>query len=144
MGSAFTDTRLAAFVLIFALLALRPVDARQARIVALVGIVFFAARIAATTLSLAVASNRQAREAVALDHIPVGSRVILFVSPDCADGWRMARLDHIGGLAQVRRRVFINSQFPDIGATLLVTDYPPRAHSRAIPATCSPATTVPR
>jgi hypothetical protein len=124
MGSAFADTRAAPFVLMLALLALRPADARQATPVAWAAFAFCTLRIAATTASLALASQAQAREVRALDFIPVGARVVQFVSPNCADGWRMARLDHIGGLAQVRRRAFTNSQFPDIGSTLLSKHYP--------------------
>ena len=124
MGSALADTRAAPFVLILALLALRPGDAVKARTVALVGTAFFVVRIGVTTVSLALASHAQAREAQALDYIPYGARVVQFASPDCGNGWGMSRLEHIGGLAQARRRAFTNSQWPDIGASLLTTHYP--------------------
>ncbi len=124
MGSALADTRAAPFMLILALLALRPGDPDRARMVATIGAAFFVARIGVTTFSLMLASDAQARQAQALDHIPYGARVVLFASPDCASGWRMSRLEHIGGLAQARRRAFTNSQWTDIGASLLSTHHP--------------------
>lgn len=124
MGSAMADVRAAPYVVLLALIAIAPGEARIAAQVAVAGCVFFVARIAVTTLSLMLAGDAQAREAAALAHIPVGSRVVQFVSPDCDTRWRMSRLEHIGGLAQVRRRAFVNSQWPDVGASLLTTHYP--------------------
>jgi hypothetical protein len=124
MGSAFADMRAAPFVLALAIVTLAPADARQARMIAAVGLAFFLARTGATTASLALAGARQDRALAALAHVPVGSRVALFVSPECRDPWRMARLDHVGGLATVRRRAFVNDQWADVGASLLTTRYP--------------------
>lgn len=36
----------------------------------------------------------------------------------------MPRLEHVGGLAQARRRAFTNNQWADVGASLLTIHYP--------------------
>ncbi|WP_326524915.1 hypothetical protein [Sphingomonas sp.] len=124
MGSAFADMRAAPFVLALALVALAPADPRQARTVAMLGLALLVSRTGATAASLVLAGERQDRELAALAHVPEGARIALFVSPECAEPWRMARLDHIGGLATARRRAFVNDQWPDIGASLLTVRYP--------------------
>lgn len=122
-GSAFADMRLAPWVLIVALLALGAPRTR-ARAIAVLGLAFMLARLAATTVSLTLAAQEQERALAALDRVPVGARILLLASPECADPWRMARLDHLGGLALARRRAFANDQWPDIGASLMTTRHP--------------------
>jgi hypothetical protein len=122
MGSAFADMRLAPWVVIVALLAVRP--GPSDRPLALAAVAFAAARIAATTASLLLSSERIERETATLTGVPNGARIALLVTPDCADRWTMTRLDHIGGLATVRRGAFVNDQWPDVGAALLHTRYP--------------------
>lgn len=108
-GSAFADMRLVPFVFILALLALAPtpeMTPRSTRAIALAGFAFFIARIAVSTVSLALVSDHYDRALAGLDHVPRGSRIASLVSPNCANPWAMTRLDHLGGLAIAAARLF--------------------------------------
>jgi hypothetical protein len=108
-GGSFTELRLAPFALAMAIIAMVPSKAASARFVnamAITGLVFFGVRVIANTASLAMASARQERALVALEHLPVGSRLISFTSASWAD-----RMEHLAGMAIVRRRSFSNDQW---------------------------------
>ena len=126
-GSALADTRLAAYAMMFAALSLRPkptMNRRMAGLYAIVGLAFFVARIAGNTVSLAALDDRFTQELAAVDHLPAGSRVASLVSVSCDPIWKSARLDHIGGLALARRRVFSDEQWRNVGAPLMTINYP--------------------
>ncbi|WP_394652705.1 hypothetical protein [uncultured Sphingomonas sp.] len=124
LGSAYADSRVAPIALMMALVALRPATRRQASAIALIATLVFAMRIAGTTASYAMAAAEQERALVALDHIPVGARVVALVRPGCDDFWSVARFDHLGGLVTARRRAFVNDQFQGNAAALLDVRYP--------------------
>jgi len=101
-GSAYADMRLVPFTIATALLAIRfksATDPRLARNLALLGLGFYLVRIAATTISLVMATNNQSVRLAALDHVPVGARM-------------------------VRRDAFTNDQWIIEGANLLSVHYP--------------------
>ena len=121
-GSAYADMRLVPFLIATTLLGIRFKDAtdyKLARNLALIGLAFYAARIAATTASLAIAANNQSARLVALDHVPRGARLVHFVAEDCATLWALPRNTHLGAMAIVRRNAFSNDQWAVEGANLL-------------------------
>ncbi len=78
-GSAYADMRLVPFLLAVGLLAIRfrgAPDRRTAHVLAVLGLLFFATRTAANTISLARAADDQSAKLAALDVMPEGARVI--------------------------------------------------------------------
>ena len=121
-GSAFADMRLAPFFIATLLLAIRfkgAPDRRSAPILASIGLLFFASRIATTTFSLAKASNEQREMLKSLDHVEPGSRVLSLAGHQCTDDWAFDRHDHLGGMVIVRKFGFSNEQWIVAGANLL-------------------------
>ena len=132
-GSAYADMRLAPFVVAIALIAIRPnaaMTARQAGLLALLGLAFFAARIGAQTVSYAMFARDYDRELAALDHVPVGARLLTFIGQGCNNPWPMTRIEHLSAIATVRRAAYSNDQWSMAGAQLLTTRYP-NAHGFA-------------
>ncbi|MDB5713473.1 MAG: hypothetical protein JWO15_870 [Sphingomonadales bacterium] len=116
-GGSFTELRLAPFALAVAIIAIAPAKAASARFVnalAIIGLVFFGVRMAANAMSLAMASARQEQALAALDHLPVGSRLISFTNASWTD-----RMEHLAGMAIVRRRSFSNDQWNLTGLNLM-------------------------
>jgi len=125
-GSAYADMRLAPYIFAVAVIAIRVPEGhlKLSRALALAGIAFFAVRTAATTTSLYLYDQRYDRELTALDHIPVGGRVVSFVGRPCFEPWGMSRLHHLPGIAILRRNAFSNDQWTMAGAQLLGANYP--------------------
>jgi hypothetical protein len=94
------------------------------RTIAWAGLAFFTARTAATTASCYLYDRDYDRELAALDHVPRGARLVSFVGTHCVSPWAMSRLEHLPGLALVRREAFSNDQWSMAGAQLLIVDYP--------------------
>jgi hypothetical protein len=116
-GSALADIRLAPFVLAVALLAIVPAERASPRflnMIALAGLLFFGTRIVTNTYSLATISMRQDRALAALDHVPIGARLIAFTH----QSWTY-RMEHLAGMAIVRRRAFSNDQWNILGINLM-------------------------
>lgn len=126
-GSAYADMRLTPYMLAVAVLAIR-MRPRLSRLMrhalAWSGLAFFAARTTATTISFHLYDRSYDRELAALDHVPRGARLVSFVGADCVAPWAMTRLEHLPGIALVRREAFSNDQWSMAGAQLLVADYP--------------------
>jgi hypothetical protein len=121
-GSAFADMRLAPFFIATLLLAIRfkgETDRRTAPVLASIGLLFFASRLATTTFSLAKASNEQREILSALDRVEPGSRVLSLVGHACGASWSFGRNDHLGGLVIARKNGFSNEQWIVAGANLL-------------------------
>jgi hypothetical protein len=113
-GGSFTELRLAPFALAMAILAIAPAKgtgAKFANVLAIVGLVFFGGRMVANTVSLGMAS---VRALAALDHLPLGARMISFTSASWTD-----RMEHLAGMAIVRRRAFSNDQWNLTGLNLM-------------------------
>lgn len=127
-GSAYADMRLAPFVIGIAVIALRPrpgVPIRHAAAVALLGLAFFLVRIGATTVSFWQYDQAYERELKALDHLPIGAKVVSFVGSACRPPWFMTRLEHLPAIGLVRRLAYTNDQWSMAGAQLLTTRYAP-------------------
>nr|WP_294169314.1 hypothetical protein [uncultured Sphingomonas sp.] len=149
-GSAYADMRLVPFLLAVAMLAIRfrrePswLLARAARAfrtelrfkpeppawfawsLAIAALAFFLVRTASVTASLAIAANDHRRQLAALDHIPMGARVVSMVGLSCRDrSWPMWRNAHLGGLVVARRLGFSNDHWETPGAKLLTVTYEP-------------------
>ena len=152
-GSAYADMRLAPFVVAIALIAVRPrplpgdtsalavkhpgldeprlqhlVAMRRRRTMArfaALGLAFVLVRMAGTTISYFLFDQRYDRELKALEHVPVGARLISFVGQNCVSEWKMSRLEHLPALALERNMAYTNDQWSMAGAQLLTTRYEP-------------------
>lgn len=122
LGSAFADGRLWPLVFIVALLSIRTAEDASiatSRWVASAAAALFAIRVAAMTAGFIAYDQAYARHLKALDQIPHGSRIAVFVYFPCEVEWRRPRLDHLDGIAIVRRDVFTNAQWDVPGGQLL-------------------------
>jgi len=125
-GSAYADMRMVPFLIAIAILAIRPkpgVSMRAATLVAVLGLGFFLARIGATTASFYLYDKAYDRELKALDHVPVGARLVSFVGETCYNEWAMTRLQHVPGLALERRLAYTNDQWSMAGGQLMTVRY---------------------
>jgi hypothetical protein len=125
-GSAYADMRMAPYLLAIAVIAIRPKPGttfRHATVLAALGLSFFVVRIAATTVSFVQFSRDYDTELAALDHLPVGARVIGFVGHSCFNDWRMSRLEHFPALALERRLAYTDDQWSMAGGQLLTSRY---------------------
>jgi len=127
-GSAYADMRLVPYMFAIALIAIRPkpgVSMRGAMTIAVLGLGFFLIRIASNTYSMWLYDATYRRELVALDHVPVGARLVTFVGKTCHNEWALSRLQHLPAIALVRRMAYSNDQWSMAGAQLLTTHYRP-------------------
>jgi hypothetical protein len=125
-GSAYADMRLVPYMMAVLLLAIRfrdRIDFRLGSALAAAGLLFCVVRLGATALSLKIAADDQQAKLAALDHVPVGARLVSFVGTPCRGDWTMHRLDHLPALALVRREAFSNDQWSVPGAQMLQTRY---------------------
>jgi len=125
-GSAYADMRMVPFLIAIAILAIRPkpgLSMRGATLVAVLGLAFFLARIGATTASFYLYDKAYDRELKALDHVPVGARLVSFVGETCYNEWAMTRLQHVPGLALERRLAYTNDQWSMAGGQLMTVRY---------------------
>jgi len=126
-GSAYADMRLIPYVLAAGILAIRPTDTislRRAQLFAVLGVAFYLMRITSTALSLGIAANEQQAKLAALDHIPMGARVVALVGEPCGFSWPLPRDSHLGAMVVVRRHGFSNDQWVMEGLNLLELNYP--------------------
>jgi hypothetical protein len=125
-GSAYADMRLFPYVVAVALLAIRyrdQVPMRTAHLLAVLGLLFFLVRLGGLTASLAIAANDQSAKLRALDHVPMGSRVLTLVGDGCGKDWGLSRNTHLGAMTVVRRHGFSNDQWVTAGVNLLELRY---------------------
>ncbi|MBW0008131.1 MAG: hypothetical protein JO335_10505 [Sphingomonas sp.] len=124
--SAYADVRLLPYLFAVALIAIgfrEPRDRRLGNAFALLGLAFFAVRLAGTTVSLATASNQQQTKLQALNVVPKGARVASFYGLAYAEPWALYRDIHLGGLVIARRSGFSNDQWITAGHNLLELKY---------------------
>src|SRR5690348_6995049 len=89
-GSAYADMRLVPYMMAVTLLAIRfrgAPDRTTAQVLAVIGLLFFATRTVANTVSLGMASNDQQAKLGAVDLMPRGARVISLVGMTCQEYW---------------------------------------------------------
>lgn len=122
LGGAHTDDRMAPYLYAVAVLAVRPAATASPRFVkalAATGLAFFLVRIAAVSLSAALYDRSYDTQLRALDEVPRGARLVAFVGMRCDPVWASSRLEHLPGLAIVRREAFANDQWTVPGSHLL-------------------------
>jgi hypothetical protein len=124
-GSAYADMRLVPYLLAVAVIAIRLKDASSAfaRTLAWLGLAFAVVRIGGNTISFWILDRTYQRNLAALDHVPMGARMVSFVGTRCGQPWNMSRLEHLPAMAIVRRRAYSNDQWSMAGAQLLRTIY---------------------
>ncbi len=125
-GSAYADMRLVPYLIAVAVIGIRLREGatrRLAQTLAIGGLAFFLVRTAATTASFWIEDQRYDKELAALQHVPVGAKLVSFVGESCRSPWAMSRLRHLPALALVRRRAFSNDQWVMAGAQLLRVHY---------------------
>ncbi|NTS63803.1 hypothetical protein HRV97_01340 [Sphingomonas sp. HHU CXW] len=125
-GSAYADMRLAPFMLAIAVIAIRPKPGqsfRHASVLAAVGFAFFVVRIVAGTISFVQFDRDYDEELAALNHVPVGARLVSFVGHNCHNDWRMSRLEHLPAIALERRLAYTDDQWSMAGGQLMTVRY---------------------
>ena len=125
-GSAYADMRLLPYLMAVALLAVRfrgAPDRTTAQVLAVLGLVFFGTRVAANTVSLAIAGADQQAKLQAIDVMPQGARVITLTGMPCTAYWPLLRNSHLGAMVIVRRDGFSNDQWLLEGVNLLDLKY---------------------
>jgi hypothetical protein len=125
-GSAYADMRLVPYLMAVALLAIRfrgAPDRTTAQVLAVLGLLFFATRTVANTLSLGIAARDQQAKLHAIELMPRGARVISLVGMTCQEYWPMLRNGHLGAMVIVRREGFSNDQWLLEGVNLLDLKY---------------------
>jgi hypothetical protein len=125
-GSAYADMRLVPYLIAVGLLAIRfrgPPARIMAQVLAVIGLLFFATRTVANTVSLARAADDQSAKLRAIDLMPPGARVISLVGMTCQEYWPLLRNGHLGAMVIVRRDGFSNDQWLLEGVNLLDLKY---------------------
>ena len=125
-GSAYADMRLVPYLIAVALLAIRfrgAPDRKTAQVLAVVGLLFFATRTAANTISLGMAGADQRAKLHAIDVMPRGARVLTLTGMPCSEYWPLLRNSHLGAMVIVRREGFSNDQWLLEGVNLLDLKY---------------------
>lgn len=113
MGSGFADLRVAPYVPMLFMIALRPVDTtRFTRLLGAFSITFFALQMIYHAVVYERINRAQEHVLEAVEHIPIGARVFGFSSVRCSGTMAGNRMDHVHRLATVRRRAFTNSTWP--------------------------------
>ena len=97
--------------------------ARPRNILAAIGLIFFATRTVANTISLGMAADDQTAKLRAIDAMPEGARVITLTGMTCNEYWPLLRNSHIGAMVIVRRDGFSNDQWVIEGVNLLDLKY---------------------
>src|SRR5205085_12217282 len=89
-GSAYADMRLVPYLFAVGLLAIRfraAPHGTTAHVLALAGLIFFATRTAANTISLGQAADDQRAKLQALEVVSEGARVITLTGLPCSEYW---------------------------------------------------------
>jgi hypothetical protein len=113
MGSGHADLRIAPYVVMLFLAALRPVaSTRFTRALGGFSLIFFAAGMAYHAVVYARINRAQEHALKALDHLPLGARVFGFARVSCSATMEGNRMEHIHRIAIVRRQAFTNGTWP--------------------------------
>ncbi len=138
LGGSYVDMRMMPAIWMLALLAIRPpTDMRFAKLLAIAGLAFFAARTGATNLSFALRTTEQQAELGALAAIPRGAPVLALVYKPCLTPWSDKRPDHLPAYAIIARDAFVNEQWAIAGQQYLSV-----LHIAAAPFTTDPSQIV--
>lgn len=123
LGSAWADARLwpLLFIVLIAAVAPRP-DASPLwrRVIPALFLALFALRLAVAAIGFAQYDRDHSRHLQALGRVEPGARVATFVRFPCRTSWRRPRLEHLDGMAIVRRDAFTNGQWDVPGGELVI------------------------
>ena len=125
-SSAYADMRLIPYAIAVMVLAIRFRDRmprRLGRTLAVLGLAFFLVRIGGNAWSLKIAADDHRAKLAALDHVPMGARVLSLVHDACGRNWTLPRNTHLGAMVIVRRHGFSNDQWVTPGINLLQLRY---------------------
>lgn len=124
-GSVYADIRLAAYVLMTALLAISPrrLTAQTVRKLTLIGLAFFVCRMLTTGIAYRDHERSVAEVLPTLASIPKGARVAYFLIVPCTEAWDLPVLSHMGGVGLARRSIFVNNQWQVAGTNPLIVHY---------------------
>ena len=122
LGSAWADARLWPIVLMVLIASASP--RRDAppfvrRLLPTLLLALFAVRLIVGATGFADYDQAYRSHLAALDRVERGARIATFVRFPCHQNWRRSRLEHIDGMAIVRRDAFTNGQWDVPGAQLL-------------------------
>jgi hypothetical protein len=135
-GSAYADMRLVPYMIAVLILAIRFKTVTSARLgtaLAVLGLLYCGVRLASNTISLGMEANRQEALLRAIDHVPMGARVVTMVGDPCGYAWPLPRDSHLGAMVIVRKQGFSNDQWVMEGLNLLDLRYTAAGHFAADP-----------
>ena len=135
-GSAYADMRLVPYLMAVGLLAIRFRNfprGTTAQVLAVLGLLFFATRTAANTISFGMAAADQQAKLKAINLMPEGARVITITGMTCSEYWPLLRNSHLGAMVIVRRQGFSNDQWLMEGLNLLDLKYTAAGYFAADP-----------
>ena len=125
-GSAYADMRLLPYIFAVLFIAIRfrgETDRRLGQLLMIIALLFVGIRLTGNSISLAKAAHDQESKLPALDHVPLGSRVLSFTTLPCGIVWELPRNGHLGAMAIVRRQGFSNDQWVMEGLNLMELRY---------------------
>ena len=133
-GSLYVNTRIFPYALALGVVAIdtAALTPRRRAMLALGSALFCAARLAGNTASFYLYETSYSRELGALDRLPHGATVLTLVEMSCDPGARH-RLEHLAGMATVRRDAFVNVLWTIQGLQLLRDRMPQTAPFREDP-----------
>lgn len=128
-GSGFVSARIIPYAAAYALLAIRvdPDDAVVQRRWTVFCGAFVVLRLVVTSISFMLYGASHDRNLRALDHMPEGAAIAVLVRQNCQPtltNWANPRLQHLGGMAIVRRNAFVNDQWDAEALQLLTVNNP--------------------
>jgi hypothetical protein len=145
LGSDYADMRLLPTIFATGILMIGPMiggSCRTASLIAAAGLAFFVARTSVTAANFIRYDREFKHELAVLDHVPVGAKMITFFDQACRTSglirtdWRLARMDHLDGIALARRQAYAPGQWTMIGGQPLRLNAPPEGlagHDRLPP-----------
>jgi hypothetical protein len=133
-GSFYVNTRIVPYALALGVVAIDTAALTHPRqaMLAFAAALFCAARLIGNTASFYIYDASYTRELAAIDHLPHGAAVLTLVEMSCNPGLKH-RLEHVPGLATVRRDAFVNVLWTIKGLQLLRDHVPQMGSFREDP-----------
>ncbi len=142
LGSMFAAVRLIPVGVTVAILAVREVRSLP-RWVGWFALSLFAARLISVSVSQVEAERAAETQLAALDHVPVGARIMALTLERCQKRWQLPRLWHLASVATIRRDAAVNDLFATPGQLLGIRD-PAKSKWLAVPGQAAPDRSCPR
>jgi hypothetical protein len=125
-GSVFADMRLAPYVLILALIAMRHADVagRGRTVLMAAALAFLGFRLALTTYVYHERERDLEAHLAALQVVPEHARLATLIEVPCHWEWPLPWFSHLGSVALVRKHVFANDQWANSSMNPLRVHFP--------------------